>query len=307
MDTPVGRRSRIFNSGFSGLSQRTPVDARHLTIQLVWDTSVVTNSAPAGFKPAVINAANYLSSLIFSPATISFNVGFGEVGQGSFGGSTPVSTGGQSIYNSTFSVGQTWSFLRAALVANARSPIAKSAAASLQTADISGSNGTPHMTIAMGINIGLLNPVTNAPPYSWIGFGNSTPWDYSIPTNPTGGTFDFFAAVLHEMTECMGRNLLCGTSFGNFQVYDHYRYSSAGTLQSGNETASPSYFSIDGGVTNLRNFYTGGGGIDPGDWSGADGLDACNFTTGTANTIFPFTSADMNVLDALGWNTTPGP
>ena len=86
---------------------------------------------------------------------------------------------------------------------------------------------------------------------------------------------------------------------------DLYRYAAPHVLQTG--TGGPSYFSINGGVTNLdnwNNYQTGNTG-DLGDWAPSAGPDSYldNSNPGVIN---PVTNTDIILMEALGW-TTAGP
>ena len=62
--------------------------------------------------------------------------------------------------------------------------------------------------------------------------------------------------ALHELTHAFGRLTLHYTPSSNPVIADWFRFGSAGSFQwtEGNTSASPSYFSIDNGSTNLADF-----------------------------------------------------
>ena len=78
------------------------------------------------------------------------------------------------------------------------------------------------------------------------------------------------------------------------------RYASVGTLQTGGVAASPSYFSVDGGATNLKGWNTSGSG-DPGDWAASG--DAFSASAGTG--VVPVSAVDEILLDAMGFSIVP--
>ena len=86
--------------------------------------------------------------------------------------------------------------------------------------------------------------------------------------------------------------------------YDLFRYSAVG--KNAFSYSTPSYFSVNGGVTDLASFNYSGGG-DRGDWlttsTTTDGFDA----TATKGADMGLSSADIVALDALGWDTTINP
>jgi hypothetical protein len=80
-------------------------------------------------------------------------------------------------------------------------------------------------------------------------------------------------------------------------LLDLFRYSAPGVLSF--TWGTPAYFSIDGGVTDLRDFSTSG---DPQDWSGGtDPSDCAGF--GYAGVVQGFSSVDFMLLDVIGYST----
>ena len=90
-------------------------------------------------------------------------------------------------------------------------------------------------------------------------------------------------------------------------IFDFYRFTSAGTrLFTDNIPASSAYFSLDGGNTKLADF---GVSSDPSDFLNAPGS---SLTPNDAfdefysnNPLQSLTPVDLQMLDALGFNTMP--
>ena len=87
-----------------------------------------------------------------------------------------------------------------------------------------------------------------------VGFGAASLFTYGDTASSgtvAGGTYDFFATVVHELTEVMGRQLLTGKAEGGFAnsyaLLDLLHYSATGTRDFSASTAG--YFSVDGGTT----------------------------------------------------------
>jgi hypothetical protein len=98
-----------------------------------------------------------------------------------------------------------------------------------------------------------------------VGFSSNAPFDYSATDRAVSGEYELIGVVEHELTEVMGRFSLLGD--GEYTPLDLFRYAGAGVRQMG--TGAPSYFSVDGGATNLgnyNNFQTGNSG-ELGDWA----------------------------------------
>jgi hypothetical protein len=255
-------------------------------LNLSFDSSV--NSAPAGFKPACLGVANLFQQLIRTNATVTIDVGFGEVdGQG-------VGGAGESVY---FLYNLTYSQLRTAYLAVASGPDMTAAAAQLPAMDPTGGT-TFWITQACAK---ALNLVAGASLDGFVGFSSSAnAFDYGGGPAITG--WDFCGTFAHEIAEVMGRYLLCDANTGgspSYNLLDMFRYSASGTrnLGAGNTAG---YFSINGGVTNINSFNTGGG--DPGDWSGVNGADAFTASV-SSNVTQPMSAGDQRVMAACGWQT----
>ena len=109
--------------------------------------------------------------------------------------------------------------------------------------------------------------------------------------------------ALHELTHAIGR-----VPYGSQpDIFDFYRFTGPGTrLFTDNIPANSAYFSLDGGNTKLADF---GVSSDPSDFLNApnsnltptDAFD--EFYSGS--TLQSLTSVDLEMLDALGFNTHP--
>ena len=253
--------------------------------------SCVAN-APAGFTSAVTAGIQYLESQFTDPITININVGWGEVGGSSL---DPGGLLGESL---TYLSSYTYTQIRNALAADAKTSDDASAVASLPTnAPVS---GTFWLSTAQAKAVGLMGASVATDGY--VGFSSSVTWDFNSSDGVTGGQYDFFATFVHEITEVMGRSLLTGGTIGSinnsYELLDLFHYSASGTRTFSGTTAG--YFSIDGGATNLNNFNTFSGG-DSGDWASSAGNDAflAFSSSGVANAMSP---TDLRVMDAIGWD-----
>src|SRR5258708_11420230 len=147
----------------------------------------------------------------------------------------------------------------------------------------SSQSGTLWLTVAQQQALGLIS--NNGQTVSGsVGFSSINPFSYASGTVPPPGDYYFVGTVEHELTEIMGRTSLLEDFHGSaaYTVMDLFRYASAGAIQT--TTGNPSYFSIDGGVTNLNfwnNFTNGNNG------------DSCGWSTTT-------------VTDAFLYNSVPG-
>jgi hypothetical protein len=250
-----------------------------MIINISYDSSVA--SAPTAFKAAINYVVNYFDTLFINPVTININVGWGEVNGQPLSGAL-----GQSFANLAPT---TYTQITNALVGN-------SAAASLPTNDPT--NGGPFWIPTADAKALGLPSANSAGIDGSVGF-DSAPGIFTFDPNNRAvpGQYDFIGVAFHEISEVMGRIVGLG-SFG-YSTMDLFRYSAPGTPQL--QGGQPAYFSIDGGKTNLDNFNTSSGG-DYGDWANSAGNDAFRAfsSSGVLNAV---TSADVALLDAIGWNT----
>jgi hypothetical protein len=251
-------------------------------INLIWDASVA--DAPAGFVAAVEDAADYFDALITSPITVNIEVGYGE-----YDGTTMPSgaLGETQLLNSDYiSTAQ----FATALSSDPSTPAVQSALASIaSTAEPASVFVEGGDAKAVGATAAYGTEVDAAIGFALDPTGRMFSYD---PTNRAIlGQVDFIGVAEAEIGHALGRNSYLGIS----GALDLYRYSSPGTL--GVAGSSPTYFSIDGGTTNLDNFATS---LDYGDWAASAGNDAVDavIPTGSENL---FGATDVTELNVLGY------
>ena len=111
---------------------------------------------------------------------------------------------------------------------------------------------------------------------------------------------DFVGIALHEISEALGRRADGLSPVGAFTVANLFRYSAPGVIA---QDGTRDYFSIDGGVTDLGNYYSLARTI----WIGTltAGLDAFEGNI-TLDTVSPITPRDEAQMAALGFTEGPG-
>jgi len=134
-----------------------------------------------------------------------------------------------------------------------------------------------------------------------IGFASDVTFTFDPNNRAVPATFDFIAVAEHELTEVMGRMTfgLTSSSPVTFVPYDLFRFTSSG-VRSFDPTAGNVYFSVDDGVTVLKDFYPDINTGDIQDWktsSPHDSFDAI-LTSGFEGTL---SAADLTSLDILGY------
>ncbi|MEO6841913.1 MAG: NF038122 family metalloprotease, partial [Bradyrhizobium sp.] len=266
---------------------------QHLSFNLIWDPSVA--SAPAGFKEAVEQVAEYFEGRILDPVTINLDIKYDPLSS-----ATDLAES-QSNGTNVFTYDQ----IRDALANDASTQ--NDLSALLPATDPAGN--FPHdyvLDTAEQKALGLLDG--GAPGLDGtVSFSNTQPFDLNPDDGITAGEYDLEGTVAHEFTEIMGRTLNAGSSVtdvsggldrANYTLLDLYHYSGAGVRDF---LENNGYFSIDGGVTNLDNFNFVAPG-DPGDWLTTAGNDSFRAFSdpGVVNAVTP---VDLTEMDILGWDS----
>ncbi|QNN21292.1 PEP-CTERM sorting domain-containing protein [Planctomycetales bacterium ZRK34] len=168
-----------------------------------------------------------------------------------------------------------------------------------------------------------------------ITFSDAFTWDFDRSNGITGGSYDFVGVAAHEIghalgfvsgvdtvdifTEPNGPNDTVDLNGGQpgigeldpFAIYntlDLFRYSSASLLLGADVLdgayGGTSYFSIDGGATNLARFSTGafnGNGRQASHWLDNQGLGIMDPTAATGE-LLNVTTLDLQGFDVIGWD-----
>jgi hypothetical protein len=290
-----GSVARLGGGGSGGTTtttapSTTSTSASALVINITWDASVAT--APSSFTAGVLAAVSYLESQFSDPVTLNINVGYGEVGGTTLGSSALGSS-------ETYLTNVSYAALKGAVTADATSATDQSVAASLPASSPIAS--APWVTTAQAEALGLAS-ASGTGINGYVGFSSTLPFDYDTSNGVSGGTYDFNAVVLHELTEVMGRQMLTGATIGSvansYDLYDLLHYSAPGVRDF--SASTPGYLSADGGVSNTGTFNTASGG-DAGDWASAMGNDAAD-AFANSGVVNAFSAADLAAMDMLGWN-----
>ncbi|HEV2334791.1 MAG TPA: NF038122 family metalloprotease [Stellaceae bacterium] len=254
-------------------------------------------SAPASFDTEVIAAFQFFANTFNNPGVVLYyDVGYGEVG-----GST---IGGGALGESSTSFGATYGYstLRSKLSAHAATGDA--AARTVLANDLPSTNPVFGMFLntptaqdkALGLISGSSGSFSNVD--GQIGFSKSL---------TSGGVPQpgFLGVVEHEISEVMGRSSALDGA-GDYSVMDLFRYAAPGVRQL-SDTGNPSYFSLDGGRTDIFNWNNPsnvfGDNGDLGDWLSTNTYtpDAFN-DDGDPSVSNPVTSRDIALMDVLGWD-----
>lgn len=290
---PNGIR-RLFSarclSLFLGLLSIT--SARALTFNVTFDSSVTSSVNSAQIQSAFNTAAQYLQNLYTNNIVINVTVYWGSVGPFSGGIGLGAS---ETSFVGTVTYAQMTNALR-----NARTTLADSnAVASLPASDPVAGNVwwfTRAQAKALGIT-GVGVSANDATLDGSIGFASTVSYSFDPTNRAVAGKYDFIGVAEHEITEVMGRVYFDLTTV--FIPYDLFRFSGSG-VRTFSTTAPSVYFSVDNGLTNLRNFNPVEANGDLTDWALSGSADACDYAISTGKKGV-LSYADLTALDVIGY------
>jgi hypothetical protein len=264
-------------------------------VQIVANFDQSISTLPTGFVAAINYVVSYFDALFTNDVTVTINVGYGEVnGQAmsanALGESLPAFDG-----NAGYIPFESYSSVRNALVAQSAP-----GSATLPTSAPAGAPANLATTQAEAKALGLL--ANNGSLDGNVGFSSAPNiFSYAPNVTPPSNEYYFVGVVEHEFSEIMGRDSFLDLS-NAYSPMDLYRYSAPGVRQF--TTAASSYFSVNGGQSNLdswNNFQTGNSG-DLGDWAPSAGNDAVDDNS-NPGVINAFTATDITLMNALGWTS----
>jgi hypothetical protein len=144
-----------------------------------------------------------------------------------------------------------------------------------------------------------------------VTFSNAVSYTYDPNNRGVAGEYDFIGVAEHEISEVMGRIPGLGSDYGNgasYDLNDLYRFTNGVRNFTVDQSDPPGvYLSINGGSTNVVNFYSQGDDND--DYRGDNPTDPYNQFAGEGQ-AHALTTADMINMDAIGYNlaqATPEP
>jgi hypothetical protein len=283
---------------FAGLFSFAPQAQAGLIVNVTFDSTITSDPNAILIENAINQAMNFYETAITTPITIG--VKFSEMGSG---------LGQSSTFFSTITYNQ---YLAALQSHSSGDAVDTSALASLPAGPNNPVNGGTQVDVttanlrALGFNV---NPPPGSPD-STISINTSITNYAGKPFDPND--YDLIGVVQHEFDEALslGSDLDSGNTAGHIRPEDLFRYASAGIRSYTISSAATSYFSVDGGVTNLVGFNQTGGGADYGDWV-SSATPRVQDAFGTPGATPVFGSAEKTALDATGYNfalvSTPEP
>lgn len=272
----------------------TPQSAEALVIVPTFDSSVTGLAKAAQVESAFDQTILTFESDFTDPVTVNINVSWGKVD------GHPLSSnelGASWVYWWTSgSYSQTKAWLSAA----ATSAEDQTAIANLPAKSPAGNQFVIPYAEAKALG---LRPA-NAPGFDgYVGFGFSpNSYTFNDSAGVASGTYDFQGIAKHEISEVLGR--LSGLDTGTTPTYaypfDLFRYTAPGSPNY--HYGTKTYFSIDGGVTNLHKFNAGSG--DQSDWNWGAGCTDAQAAGLDAGCVLPLSAADLTGLDIIGWDSS---
>jgi hypothetical protein len=188
--------------------------------------------------------------------------------------------------------------LKSDLLANATAALDRLAVGSLLASD-----PTDGATFGVGdaeARALRLLPVTTTVIDGAVGFSDAYPWNYNTDGQAAPGEFDFVSDAELELIHALGMEL--GTPSGVSTPFMLFRYSAPGVrelaVNSDGVTTPASYFSIDGGETNLGNYLTGGDStlFNAEEPIGINDTLAAPYPPGLEHVFSPTDALELNVL-----------
>ena len=243
-------------------------------------------SVSEAYRSAIITAENVLQSHFTNPVTASVDFTFAPLSAGSTA---------ENIFSQT---NVSYSSLAAALKSHA-----------VTADDRLAANGLPSTDPSNGAGFAIANPQARI-----LGLAvqsNKTDDTVTLNSNlPFSFGQDAVGAIEHELTEgVFGRTSSLGVAGTQWEPLDLYRFTAGGQRDvTGGADGVTTFFGLDAAhVSSLayHNSVSASGvfdGQDLGDWSGTRG-DA--FGPGGPNSPGSISATDLQVLDVLGWNSTP--
>ena len=264
-----------------------------LTLNVTYDSSVTSLANAAQVEAAFGTAAQTIQNLFTNSSSVNITVYWGNAWP--YGG---IDLGASdSLAYGPYSYSQLTNALRAT-----RTTLADSnSVASLPSTDPAASAGAewyiPRPEVkALGLAGTIGTTANDTANDGAVGFASDVTYSFDPSNRAVPGEYDFIGVAEHEITEVMGRTTWDLGS--TFVPYDLFRFTGSG-VRSFDPNATGVYFSVDNGVTVLKDFNPNNGG-DIQDWTSstpADSFDAF-ISSGVEGTL---SSADLTGLDVIGY------
>ncbi|HZZ66645.1 MAG TPA: NF038122 family metalloprotease [Phenylobacterium sp.] len=281
-------------AGAATISISAPAAA--LTIIPKFDASITALSNAGAVEAAFNTVAADYDSVFSNAVNINVDVSWGSVaGKALPGGAIGASS--DNLYG-YFTLAQIKSDLAAS---SARNPADTALATAVKSIPATIATGPSKFVLpsaeakALGLVSGASTSIDG-----YIGFGGTTSGYSFNPLSVAAGTYDFEAVAAHELAEVLGRmGGVDSTSPAWRSPFDLFRYSAPGVLDAGYNDAA--YFSVNGGVTDLKAFNNSPSGGDRSDWLVKSGVHDVQDAFQNQGSRYTLSNVDLTALDVLGW------
>jgi hypothetical protein len=254
-----------------------------MLLNLEFDSSAA--SAPQSFRNALQTAATIISQTFNDDITVNLAVGYGEI---TLDGSTTTLTSGEAEGGPSSATYLSYSSTLALLSGDLDPAVQSGVAALPQTSTIQGQSRVV-IWAAEERALGLANAAATAVDGA-VGFATD------ISSNLLVGV------ALHELTHALGRTTVTGNAP---DIFDLFRFSGQYTrlFGYGGSTSPASYFSLNGGASDLADYATSS---DPSDFLAGGRTPNDPFSDYyNPYTLQNFTPVDVLQMQALGFHTAP--
>ena len=285
-----------------------------VVITPTFDTSITSDPNAAAIETAINTSIGIYESLFTDPINVGILFRYATT----FADGTPLNPG---ILGNNFHT--LWSFsyntyinaLKAdGTTANDATALGNLPAASAfpnspRNLQFSSANGR-----AVGLNTPPLSTVNGVPGVfdGVVTLNSGQPFQFDRTGGIAPTNFDAMRVIEHEIDEVLGlgSTLPDGKDFAGAPAVspeDLFRYSAPGTISFTNSGSALSYFSIDGGVTNIVGFNQDNTG-DYGDWLGSSTVALVQAAfIGHHQADISATSPEGIALDVIGYDLVPVP
>jgi len=292
-------------------------------INLNFNQSQFTGVQGASAQSAFVEAASYWENTLQDNVILNFDVNYTQLQQGVIG-----STSSNRSYIDYTAVG-------GALANDAKGALDQTAVSSLNCSVVNNACELPFMEDVNGVgvvdndstadnriialtnaNAKALGFVVNDPVDATITFNSDFAFDYDRSNGIQSNQMDFIGITIHEIGHALG--FVSGVDvvdnnpglnldpFSYISTLDLFRYSAESTLAGviDMRTGGDSFFSIDGGLTNIVDLSTG---RDEGDGQQASHFKD-NIGAGILDPTFSFgelgqvSQFDLFAFDVIGWD-----
>jgi Ca2+-binding RTX toxin-like protein len=244
-------------------------------------------SVSDAYRSAILTAEHYLQSHFTNPVTISVNFTLAPL------------SGNAAASNDFALTSVSYDAFKAALASHAVTADDQLAVAGLPATDPSNGAGF-ELALPEAVILGLA-PQTNTEVISQLTLNSNLPWTFGQ---------DAVGAIIHELTEGgFGRISSLGIADNKWQPLDLFRFTAAGQRDfTGGKDGVATFFGIDGNHVSALQYHNSVNsagafdGADLGDWGFTRG-DA--FGPGGPSSPGQVSATDLQVLDVIGWNSTP--